>query len=385
MNVNRIYLDNNATTQLNEAVAQGMHQLPRMPYNCSSIHSEGRQARSYIEAARNKILESLNVNQDYYSLVFTASGSEANNLVINSFKDDFIFTSSIEHASVLNPLADCSKVIILPVDDNGIVKLDIFESELKKFEGKKLVSIMLANNETGVIEPIDDIIKIARKHNAIIHCDGVQAYGKIKIDLQNLDIDLLTISAHKCGGPIGAACLVYKKILELKSQVKGGGQEKSLRAGTENVYAIVGFGIAAELSKQRIENYEKIQFLRDYLEEELQAYCKDVEIIAKSVMRLPNTSCIIMPKVKSEVQVISLDLAGIAVSSGAACSSGKVAISHVLISSGVAEDKAVCSIRVSLGVDTTKQEIDRFIVEWKKIHDKHKKVDFNNFVKVSVA
>lgn len=365
----RIYLDYNATSNLEDSTKQVMINFLKENniYNPSSIHADGRKARNILEDARKKIASSLNINliKDDIRIIFTASGTEANNMVIKSFSNIPLFIGATEHISLLEPHHPNKN--ILRVNDNGLVETKYLDEILSKNNDVKLVSIMLANNETGVINNIKILAEIAHKHNAIFHCDASQAFGKIAIDFRDLGIDILTISAHKAGGPIGAAALVIKNHLELEPLLKGGKQEIGLRAGTENLLAIVGFSESANNIRHRIEKYLQIKELRDFLEKELLKTSPEVMILGSKVSRLPNTSSIRMPNVKNDEQLIKFDLAGISVSAGSACSSGRIATSHVLQAMNLENNIANEIIRVSLGPNTTKEEIIKFINEWNLI------------------
>ncbi len=359
---NRVYLDYNATSVMYSEVAELMMQALQVPLPCnaSSIHADGRRARSLLEKARQQIAKALEVDlyKDDIQIIFTSSGSEANNLCLYNFKDFNMFAGSTEHVSILE--AGYGKLHLIPVNGDGIISPEVLQNMLAEITGPKLVSIMLANNETGVIQDIKILASVAKAQGAVVHCDASQAFGKINVNFKDLNCDLMTISSHKCGGPLGAAALVVKKSFELRPMIRGGKQELSLRAGTENLLAIMGFGLAGSISA---EKYKVTQDLREYLEREI-----DGEIIARNVKRLPNTSSIRMPGVKSQEQLIRFDLAGISVSSGSACSSGRIAESHVLKAMGINEEFASEVIRVSIGPSTTKEEIDKFITLWKGIY-----------------
>ena len=364
----RIYLDYNATSIVDEAVAGLMCNLLKtgMPYNPSSIHEHGRKARGLMETARQQIAQSLNIDayKDDLQIVFTSSGTEANNLAIDNFKNIPMFMGATEHVSVLD--AHHQNKIIIPVNFDGIVEVEKFLALLKSYPGKKFVSIMLANNETGVIQDIKALSKIAHEEGAIFHCDASQGFCKIDIDFNDLGCDLMTVSSHKCGGPAGAAALIAKKNLKLVASIKGGKQEQGLRSGTENLIAIAGFGLAASAYKTKIAIFKEISRLRDKIERE----ALGSEIFASKAKRLPNTSSIRMPGIKNEEQLIKFDLAGVSISAGSACSSGRIAGSHVLKAMGIEEIKANEAIRVSLGLNTTEVEVDKFIELWNDIHNK---------------
>lgn len=368
----RIFLDNNATTLMDQEVIQVMVDLLQLnsPYNASSIHEDGRKARSILENSRQQIASALGfeAHKDDLQIIFTSSGTEANNLVSYSYQNYPMLVGVTEHVSIIE--ASHPNKISIPVDKNGIICAKTLTKLLKLTPGNKIVSVMLANNETGVIQDIKSLVKIAHEEGAIFHCDASQALTKINIDIKDLDCDLLTISSHKCGGPIGAAALIAKKNLNLKNMIRGGKQEHGLRAGTENIIAIAGFGLAASNYKKKIEQYKKISALRDELEKEIMNFAAKAKIIAQDVLRLPNTSSIRMPNVKSEEQLIKFDLAGVSVSAGSACSSGRIASSYVLKEMGIEEKIANEVIRVSLGLNTTKNEIEHFISLWKEMYNR---------------
>jgi len=366
----RVYLDHNATTAVKPDVWEAIEALPALPYNPSSVHSYGREARRLVEEARKRLLQAVGAD-DSYQCVFTASGSEANNLALKGVVSDLLLVSAIEHASVLQCEHATTKLI--PVTEAGIVDVTALEAMLAEATGTVCISVMLANNETGIIQPIIAIAALAARYHALLHCDAVQAFGKIAVDIKTLGIDMLTLSAHKCGGLLGAAALVVKKKIALKAVIQGGGQERGMRSGTENVPAIVGFGTAAMTAEHY--NAARIAMLRDRLEEAL----PKAVIIGKDQQRLPNTSMMIMPAVSSEVQIIDFDLQGIAISAGSACSSGKVTVSHVLLAMGVTKAAASCAIRVSLGESTIEDDIKQFIAVWNELYSRQSKHAANVF------
>lgn len=369
--MNNIYLDHNATTNIHPKVLDAMHDIAEYgPINPSSIHTSGQKGKALLEESR-KLLSSLlgfSEKRRDYQIIFTSSGTEANNFVISNFLDYDIFISSTEHVSIYEYSKRFGNVHLIKVNRNGILDLDDLTLKLKNSQSAtKLVSVMLANNETGIIQPIDRICQIAHEHDALMHSDCVQAIGKINVDISELDLDFITISGHKFGGPIGAGALITKAQHHLRPMIIGGGQEKSLRAGTENVMAIVGLGIASQLAKEEMLNRAlKMNKLKSKLERGITS--KKAKIVGANVQRLPNTSLIINQGKKSELQIISLDLKGISVSAGAACSSGKLMESHVLSAMGYNKQEMDSAIRVSLGFNTTEQEIDEFIKIYNEIN-----------------
>jgi cysteine desulfurase len=253
------------------------------------------------------------------------------------------------------------------VDGDGLVRVDVLAKMLADSDEPALVSVMLANNETGVLQPISDIAALAGRHGALVHCDAVQAAGKIEVDAVALGVHLLSISAHKLGGPAGVGALVVDPSVPLSALLRGGGQERGRRAGSENVVGIVGFGAAAQVAARR-DDSARLASLRDGLERRLKGMCPPARLFGTSVARLPNTSCIGMPGVAAETQVIAFDLASVSVSAGAACSSGKVKASHVLKAMGVGDDIARNAIRVSMGWSTNAADVDRFVEVWSSIY-----------------
>lgn len=364
-----IYFDHNATTNVLPRIRESVSALFDKPYNASSIHYFGRKAKGIIEDARRAILNSQSASIKDYDVIFTSSGTEANNMFVHSFEDANLFLSSIEHLSLLEAAKSHKKTKIINVDQNGLLKLDELEKLLSESHEneKKVVSVMLANNETGVIQDIKTISQIVHKHGAILHSDITQGYGKIEINLEELDIDIATVSAHKIGGIFGAGALIKKAQIQVKPLLLGGGQEKRMRAGTENVQAILGFGEAASMLKDTILAYTKVKTFRDYIEKKL----LDAKIYCKDCARLPNTSCLAMPGINSEAQVIKFDLEGFAVSAGSACSSGKINYSHVLYAMDSSDALINNAIRISLGQNSTMEEAKKFASTWERIYQKN--------------
>jgi len=350
----RSYLDHNATSPLHPAARRAMLAAMEAGGNASSVHAEGRGARKVLDDAREAIAGKLGALPGM--VVFTSGGSEANNLALKGAKVDRILVSAIEHPSVLEAAKATGKPVrIIPVTQAGVIDLNALEAALPG--PPALVSVMLANNETGIIQPVREIAALVARYGALIHCDAVQALGKIPVNFGLLGVDMLTVSAHKFGGPLGCGALVVRDGIALHSLVDGGTQELRRRAGTENVPAIAGFAAAL------VEKTQDIKSLRDDLESRLEG----AMIISQSAERLPNTTCFAKPGLLAETLVMAFDLDGIAVSSGSACSSGKVSKSHVLAAMGVAPEIAASAIRVSLGWNTTTEDIDRFVAAWRRI------------------
>ena len=295
-------------------------------------------------------------------VIFTSGCTEANNLALSGLPAaTILMTSAIEHDSVLAAAPEARR---LPVDGNGVILMDALEAALTAAPAPTLVSIMLANNETGVIQPIAEIAERVHARGGILHSDAVQAAGKVPVDIRTLGIDFLSLSAHKIGGPTGIGALVVPMDADISPQLRGGGQERRRRAGTENVLGIAGFGAAAAAAAGEAADQIRLRALQQSLETKIRTAVPTSQVHACGVARLSNTSCIGLPGVRSEIQVINLDLAGIAVSAGAACSGGKVASSHVLQAMGATDDAAASAIRISTGWATTAADIDRFVEAW---------------------
>ncbi|MFQ5958305.1 MAG: cysteine desulfurase family protein [Alphaproteobacteria bacterium] len=353
------YLDYNAGAPLKPAVVAAMAEARERPGNPSSVHRFGRLARRAVEDAR--ALVAALVGAAPAEVVFTGSGTEANNLALTGCRRRRLIVSAIEHDSVLRAAPGATRA---PVDGDGVVDLAALAATLASEDTPALVSVMLANNETGVVQPAAEVAALARAHGALFHCDAVQAAGKIRVDVAALGADLVSLSAHKLGGPQGVGALVVRDGVDLESLLHGGRQEMGRRAGTENVAGIVGFGVACALAADDLAAAGRLAGLRDEVERRLTAVAPEAGVFGASAERLPNTSCLAMPGVASETQVMALDLAGVAVSAGAACSSGKVSVSHVLRAMGVEEDEAGSAIRVSLGWASTAEDVERLVEAW---------------------
>ncbi|WP_119462345.1 cysteine desulfurase family protein [Rhodospirillaceae bacterium SYSU D60014] len=354
-----VYLDYNATAPARPAVIAAMARALALCGNPSSVHQFGRTARRQVEEARERVAALVHARPE--QVTFTSGGTEANNLALTGTGRDRLVLSAIEHDSVLRAAPEAE---ILPVSTDGIVDLAALAEGLGRDPRPALLSVMLANNETGVIQPVAEAAEIARAHGALLHCDAVQAAGKVPLDITALGVDLLSLSAHKLGGPQGIGALVVGDDLALRPLLRGGGQERSRRAGTENVAAIVGFGVAAEEAAAELPAQGRIAQLRDRLERRVRETAPEARVFGAASPRLPNTSCFAWAGMPSETQVMALDLAGIAVSAGSACSSGKVRASHVLRAMGATVEEAGSAIRVSLGWRSTEVDIDRFIEAW---------------------
>lgn len=361
-----IYFDHNASTPIHdEVLAEMMPYLQRNFANPSSIHQQGRVARQAIENAREQVAKLINAHSS--QIIFTGGGSEANNLAISGCVRGMglsrLMVGATEHPSVKDAadyFSTTIKLDTLMVNSQGLVDDEALKRISKK-TGKGLVTVMMANNETGVIQDIEKIINIVQADDHFVHTDAIQAVGKMPIDFAKLKINLLSISAHKMYGPKGIGALVFDKRIDLEPMIYGGGQEKNRRSGTENVAAIVGFGKAAELSRLNLKsNVKKLKKLQNYFEKQLQQI-PGVIIFSENVKRLPNTTFFGLAGIDGETLLMQLDVQGIAVTSGSACSSNHLKPSHVLLAMGISEQCARSAIRVSFGHHNTEAEIDRLI------------------------
>ena len=353
------YLDHNATSPLRPEAFESMVEALRAGGNPSSVHAAGRKARGFVEVARRQVASLVGALPS--EVVFTSGGTEANSLALSGAGRRRVLISAVEHDSVSRAAPDAE---IIPVDREGVVDLPALERMLASAGEPALVSVMSANNETGVLQPIGDVVRLARAAGALVHCDAVQAAGKVPVDLHGLGVDYLGLSAHKLGGPSGAGALVMRSGAPFKTDRKGGGQESSRRAGTENVAGIAGFGAAAESAAKGRD----LAPWRDRLEVALVQIAPEARVFGINARRVGNTSCLSMPGISAETQVMALDLAGVCVSAGAACSSGKVQRSAVLAAMGVAADEATTAIRISLGWNTEPADIDRLITAWQDLY-----------------
>lgn len=362
-----IYLDHNATTPIAPAVKQYMQELMDVYGNASSIHREGKKSRKIIEEARRRAAQQINCTAK--RVVFTGCGSESNNLAIkgvafaNGGKKNHIITSSIEHPSVLETCKWLEKhdfnVTYLAVNETGRVNPEDLKKAITNHTC--LVTILFANNETGSIQPIKELAAIAKERNIPFHTDAVQALGKIPVDVEMLGVDLLTISAHKVHGPKGVGALYVRKGIHLESLVHGGDQEGGIRAGTENVLEIAGFGKAMEHVPTYLGQMSRIEKLRDRLETGIQNIIEDYRFNGHRSYRLPNTLNATLPGLRGESIVLEMDRRGVCFSSGSACHSGSSEPSHTLLAMGLTEEQAHCAVRFSLGYENSEEEIARVI------------------------
>ncbi|WPP04150.1 cysteine desulfurase family protein [Methylocella tundrae] len=368
----RAYLDHNATTPLHPAALEAMRAVLARPGNASSVHAEGRAARAAIENARLEL--GAFVNAPAKAIIFTSGGTEALNLALTPSIDgadgprpfDRLLIGAAEHSAVLNGHrfpADRAEIVALAGD--GALDLEALGAALARHKGERvMLALQAANNETGVIQPVAAAAELVHAAGGFVLCDAVQAAGKIDCDMTRLGADALVLSAHKFGGPqgVGALCFASPASHIRATMIRGGGQERGLRAGTENVAAIAGMAAALRISAERLRRQsEVLASWRDRLEAEVSRIAPDAAFFGAARERLPNTSCFAVPGIEAQVLLMCLDVEGVAVSSGSACSSGKVKRSHVLTAMGVAPNLANGAIRVSLGWDSSEDDCALFV------------------------
>ncbi|HYD98123.1 MAG TPA: cysteine desulfurase family protein [Alphaproteobacteria bacterium] len=351
------YLDYNATAPLRPEARAALIAALDETGNPSSVHGPGRRARRLVEDGREAVARL--VAAPAAAVTFTGSATEANNWALAAAGGRRVLIAADAHDSLAQAAPEAARV---PLRPDGRLDLEALDGLLA--DGPALLAVMLANNETGVVQPAAEIAALARRHGALLHVDAVQAAGRLPLDFAALDADSLALSAHKLGGPQGVGALVLRPGLEPAPLLRGGGQERRRRAGTEAVAAIAGFGAAAAAAARDIADMPRLAALRDGIEARLRALCPGLPVFGAEAPRLANTSCLAMPGVAATVQLMHFDLAGIAVSAGAACSSGKVAASRVLTAMGVDPARAGEAVRVSLGWATQAADLDRFAESW---------------------
>lgn len=360
-----IYLDYNATTPLKPQVQAALHDAMAVIGNPSSIHGYGRSARRLVEQARQQIATLIQCDPTF--ITFTSGATEANNTVLHQADVERILVSAVEHPSVTD-VADILKakkgINFIPVDKHGVVDLSALEKLLGTDRRATLISVMLANNETGVVQPIRAIADLARTYGALLHVDAVQGLGKMPVSWSDLQADFLSLSAHKIGGPAGIGVLIYDHDQPVLKHLQGGGQERRRRAGTENLLGIVGFGAAAVAAEQDQQHFTHLRQWHDAMEQAMKRAVPQARIFGDGAARIGNTTQIALPGVTADKQLMALDLAGFAVSSGAACSSGSIKPSHVLLAMGIPEEIAMCAMRISSGWATTEDDINQFTAAW---------------------
>ncbi len=359
-----VYLDHNATTPVRPEAIRAMAATMERVGNPSSVHGFGRAARRILEDARDALAAL--VEAPGSALTFTSGGTEANNLALRGTDARSVLVSAVEHPSVMEAIP---KAQIIPVGSDGVVDLDALDGLLADAPKPALVSVMLANNETGVIQPIAEVVEIARRHGARVHCDAVQALGKIAVDFTGLGVDMMSVSAHKIGGPQGVGALILRDGVSVQPLMRGGGQERRRRGGTENLPGVAGFGTAAEMAAGALVEYGALATHRDRLERDLGRLTNDLTVFGVAAPRLPNTTCCAVAGLASEILVPALDLEGIAISAGSACSSGKVQASPVLEAMGQGP-WAGNAVRISLGWTSRTEDVDRFLSAWTRIAER---------------
>ena len=376
----RLYLDANAGAPLLAEAREAMIVALSAAANASSAHAEGRTARQRIERARIQVAETVNARPE--NVIFTSGATEAASHALSPLIHhrkarkslSRLYVGATEHPCILAGGRFAPEAVTrLPVDENGIVDLihlaDVLQTPPDESGiGAPLVALMLANNETGVIQPVAEAAKIVHEAGGYLFCDAVQALGRMPVDIHALGADFLSLSSHKAGGPQGAGALVLRDgNVRPEPLLKGGGQERRHRAGTENVAAIAGFGVAAERVGHHLEESSRLASLRDGMEAALQEIAPTVRFFGGDAPRLSNTSLFSLPGLKAEIGVIAFDLEGVAVSAGSACSSGKTEASHVLAAMGAGRDESEGAIRVSLPFGATEADIARFIETWRTV------------------
>ncbi|WP_213775476.1 cysteine desulfurase family protein [Bradyrhizobium sp. dw_78] len=371
--LDRIYLDWNATTPLRPEAREAMAAAWDLCGNPSSVHAEGREARKLIEEARASV--ALAVGAMPRNIVFTSGGTEANVLALkpglrrgSGPSVERLVVSAVEHASVLaGGQFPSESITSVGVGRSGVLDLDQLRAALESGP-PALVSVMLANNETGAVQPVAEAARLVHAAGGLLHVDAIQAFGRIPFEIGATGADLVTLSAHKIGGPKGVGAVVLAEEVEgLGALLRGGGQELGRRAGTENVAGITGFGAAARAAMAALDDdASRLERLRNQLERGLRQ-APEIIVFSENVQRLPNTTLFTVPGLKAETAVIGFDLAGIAVSSGSACSSGKVQPSHVLQAMGFGPDLAQGAVRLSLGWSTSEDDINRCLEAWRKL------------------
>jgi cysteine desulfurase len=362
----RTYLDYNATAPLRPEARAAMLVAMDAVGNPSSVHAEGRRARAMVETAREQVAALVGAKP--LEVVFTSGATEANAWVVSAGGWDAIFACDVEHESVRTPLKESgARIVHVPVDGNGVAQVDAIASGVLCGPpvGRSLVLLQVANNETGVVQPVADVAHFAREHGLTMHTDAVQAGGRLPLDMATLGVDTMSLSGHKIGGPKGVGALIIRDGTKLGNLISGGGQERRRRGGTENVVGIAGFGAAAEAAVAELAQIERVRGLRDRLERE--AMATGATIVGAEVARLANTTCLAFARLSAETLVIKFDLRGIAISAGSACSSGKVGTSHVLAAQGLDPALARSAIRISLGWNTSDADVDAFLKVWADI------------------
>ncbi len=359
----KIYFDHNATTPFKKKAQDVFIQALSDFGNPSSIHSFGRDIKNKINAATKKIGDLLGIAPS--RIIFTSGGTESNNMAMFALSDPKIAISPFEHPSIT---AAANNSRIIQISNSGLLNLESIDSSCD------LISVCLAHNETGIIQDLEAVLDIAKHHEICVHTDAVQALGRIEISQKILSSHMISLSSHKIGGPLGLGILIIPEEHKFQPLIQGGGQQKGMRSGTQNYPAIISFACALEESINSIQEWEKVEILRNYLEDEILKISSDTQIIGKNMTRLPNTSLFSMPGVDSMTQVVAFDLERIAVSAGSACSSGTVRESSLLKTMQIPQKHVKSILRLSLGLENTKEEIDHFIKIWSKIYNSKRNI-----------
>ncbi len=371
MTTPRAYLDWNADTPLCDAARRAMLRTWELgALNPSSAHAGGQKARAIVEEARRSMARLLGCAPE--EIIFTAGGTEADNMAVRGAPVERFVVSFMEHPAVMKPAKASGKpVTLLEVDGDGVADLEALERHLATGEGRALVCLMFASNESGTLQPVREAVKIARRHGALVLCDAVQGAGKAEVDFAALGVDMLAVSAHKFGGPQGVGALIVREGLALEPQLLGGGQERRRRAGTENVAGIAGMAAALEAALKGLEEKEsRIRVLRDLLERELKEITPEAVIFAERAPRMANTTWFAHPRIDAQAALMAFDLDGVAISAGSACHSGRAEVPRSLIAMGVDRDLAKRALRVSLGPDTMEDDIRLFLSSWRAQADR---------------
>ncbi len=373
----RFYLDHNATAPVRPEVADAVADAMRFDGNSLSVHEEGRRARKIVEDAR-EALRAL-VNGPVNGIIFTSGGTESIHYALHGAMQPHnisrIFVSALEHAAVpANAATTGAEIEVIPALPNGITDLSWLRNRLKNYEiardGGFIVCMMFANNETGVVQPVREASDIAHDAGGLLFCDAAQAAGKVPVNFVMSGADIMSVTGHKFGGPLGIGALIVGPNLPLEPIMRGGGHEENRRAGTHNVPAIAGLGVACSMARESLKQANEIALLRDKMQ--AAAEIAGAKIWGADVERLPGTLCLSAPGFSGATQLMTMDLAGIAVSAGTACSSGKTKPSHVLTAMGANDEEATSAIRVSLGWNSTHEDADAFIREWPKAYERIK-------------
>lgn len=362
-----VYLDYNAMAPMRHSALNAMSDAYGQAGNPSSVHGFGRIAKQALEKSRQQVAKAIKSSPD--DLVFTSGGTESNNLAINNAVNVLgvksLLISPCEHPSNLVAAEQSgANIIYLPMLDNGLINITSFEQIVSQQKEPFMAVVMLANNETGIIQPVREIADIVHEEDGFLHVDAAQAFGKIPVNFGKIGADTMTLAAHKLGGPIGVGALVVRCGLTLRGQMLGGGQEAGRRGGTSNVPSITGFAVAANEAVSELAEFAALSGKIDSLAETMREFAPDLVVFGEGVDRLPNTLCCATAGFSSQTQVMALDLSGFAISAGSACSSGKVKSSHVLKAMKVPDNLAKCAVRISIGRDITDQQLKLFANAW---------------------